>query len=171
MGGLSPLAPLSPAAGQKMGQDFSRKPVGTGPFMVKEWVPKSHGTLVRNPDYAWPPATAAHRGPAYLDEITWRFVLEATTRTAVLTTGEAQIAEDLSYADVAGLERNPDVRILRGVPAGTPWTIFPNVQRFPTNDPAVRRALHHAISKDAIVRRSEERRVGKECRSRWSPYH
>ena len=22
-----------------------------------------------------------------------------------------------------------------------------------------------------VVRRSEERRVGKECRSRWSPYH
>ena len=22
-----------------------------------------------------------------------------------------------------------------------------------------------------IIRRSEERRVGKECRSRWSPYH
>ena len=25
--------------------------------------------------------------------------------------------------------------------------------------------------KDALVERSEERRVGKECRSRWSPYH
>ena len=24
---------------------------------------------------------------------------------------------------------------------------------------------------DAIELRSEERRVGKECRSRWSPYH
>jgi len=24
---------------------------------------------------------------------------------------------------------------------------------------------------DALVERSEERRVGKECRSRWSPYH
>ena len=24
---------------------------------------------------------------------------------------------------------------------------------------------------DAILTRSEERRVGKECRSRWSPYH
>ena len=23
----------------------------------------------------------------------------------------------------------------------------------------------------AAIRRSEERRVGKECRSRWSPYH
>ena len=25
--------------------------------------------------------------------------------------------------------------------------------------------------KDLIAERSEERRVGKECRSRWSPYH
>src|SRR2546426_1068551 len=27
------------------------------------------------------------------------------------------------------------------------------------------------LGSDAGVRRSEERRVGKECRSRWSPYH
>ena len=27
------------------------------------------------------------------------------------------------------------------------------------------------VWKRAQVRRSEERRVGKECRSRWSPYH
>ena len=27
------------------------------------------------------------------------------------------------------------------------------------------------LSGDGIQRRSEERRVGKECRSRWSPYH
>src|SRR2546430_11179864 len=26
-------------------------------------------------------------------------------------------------------------------------------------------------TKEDIVKRSEERRVGKECRSRWSPYH
>src|SRR5574344_3138693 len=28
-----------------------------------------------------------------------------------------------------------------------------------------------AIEQKVIARRSEERRVGKECRSRWSPYH
>ncbi len=152
MAGLSPLGPISPAAAKRLGQDFGRQPVGAGPFMVKEWVPKSHVRLVRNPDYRWAPATAKHRGPAYAEEIVWRFVPEATTRTAVLQTGEVTIAEDLSYADVAALERNPDVRILRGVPAGTPWAIYPNVQKFPTNEPAVRRALHHAINKDAIVR-------------------
>src|SRR5690606_41184201 len=27
------------------------------------------------------------------------------------------------------------------------------------------------IGSQGIVQRSEERRVGKECRSRWSPYH
>ena len=27
------------------------------------------------------------------------------------------------------------------------------------------------LTDDAIAARSEERRVGKECRSRWSPYH
>src|SRR3712207_8053657 len=26
-------------------------------------------------------------------------------------------------------------------------------------------------SRDGVLKRSEERRVGKECRSRWSPYH
>jgi len=34
--------------------------------------------------------------------------------------------------------------------------------------------VEHARDPDAVVaalRRSEERRVGKECRSRWSPYH
>ena len=32
-------------------------------------------------------------------------------------------------------------------------------------------ALNHFYDKDIDPKRSEERRVGKECRSRWSPYH
>src|SRR5256885_15821944 len=37
----------------------------------------------------------------------------------------------------------------------------------------VERALAHGpmSALDDLPRRSEERRVGKECRSRWSPYH
>src|SRR5256885_16899368 len=38
--------------------------------------------------------------------------------------------------------------------------IFSGSEQFPAN-----------IHDTRLVRRSEERRVGKECRSRWSPYH
>ena len=31
--------------------------------------------------------------------------------------------------------------------------------------------MHGVLVSVSVVRRSEERRVGKECRSRWSPYH
>ena len=31
--------------------------------------------------------------------------------------------------------------------------------------------LSHPVEKHKRMSRSEERRVGKECRSRWSPYH
>ena len=36
---------------------------------------------------------------------------------------------------------------------------------------ALLQARHRQEEAEARNRRSEERRVGKECRSRWSPYH
>ena len=35
----------------------------------------------------------------------------------------------------------------------------------------IRRMAREALEEDKKGERSEERRVGKECRSRWSPYH
>ena len=32
-------------------------------------------------------------------------------------------------------------------------------------------AVHDSVNGKCYLWRSEERRVGKECRSRWSPYH
>ena len=37
--------------------------------------------------------------------------------------------------------------------------------------PSARPHMGHAYSSIIADFRSEERRVGKECRSRWSPYH
>ena len=38
-------------------------------------------------------------------------------------------------------------------------------------DKAEKKLLEKLQEAEAAVKRSEERRVGKECRSRWSPYH
>src|SRR3712207_2006633 len=42
-----------------------------------------------------------------------------------------------------------------------------------TDQEAVERSREHVsrVQEQATLMRSEERRVGKECRSRWSPYH
>ena len=40
------------------------------------------------------------------------------------------------------------------------------------NSPAIKKARYnYGLAKNNVTIRSEERRVGKECRSRWSPYH
>ena len=39
------------------------------------------------------------------------------------------------------------------------------------SNPKIYLSVHHNAYKDDTTGRSEERRVGKECRSRWSPYH
>ena len=36
---------------------------------------------------------------------------------------------------------------------------------------AMKSIFPEAFAEDSVNFRSEERRVGKECRSRWSPYH
>src|SRR3712207_8787476 len=39
------------------------------------------------------------------------------------------------------------------------------------NPEFLREGLESAEADELMLKRSEERRVGKECRSRWSPYH
>src|SRR5256885_6712320 len=48
--------------------------------------------------------------------------------------------------------------------------LLPILQRLAGGRPRVLRALILVPTRE-LAERSEERRVGKECRSRWSPYH
>src|SRR5258708_40226946 len=60
----------------------------------------------------------------------------------------------------------------------SPWTVIPAAAGRPPVADLGKEAVHehhHELpdqgEEAAVGRRSEERRVGKECRSRWSPYH
>jgi peptide/nickel transport system substrate-binding protein len=144
---------VSPAAVQRSGQDFGQRPVGTGPFMFKEWIPRERIVLVRNPDYNWAPeAQTGRNGPAYLEEVTVRFVIESTVRTAMLTTGQADMIYRLEETDAHLVRANQNLNVIRIIRPGTGSMMQVNTQRGPTDDVRVRRALMHVINMDEMNR-------------------
>jgi peptide/nickel transport system substrate-binding protein len=142
--GLPYLAIVSPAAVKKFGADYMKNQVGTGPFIFKEYVPNDHLTLVRNPDYNWPPAYAKHKGPAYLEEVTFKFLPDATTRVPALEAGDVDVARELLPQQAPRLSQNPAFTVLVTTMPGQTLQFFMNTQRDPTNDLRVRQALLYA---------------------------
>src|SRR5215510_8719368 len=60
----------------------------------------------------------------------------------------------------------------RQIDTGTNWrTAAVNKPLDLNGDNIVGTDGYQVVNRPALLPRSEERRVGKECRSRWSPYH
>ena len=145
------LGIVSPTAVEEFGDDFGvTAAAGTGPFMFSEWVRSDHLTLVKNPDYDWAGGLFLHTGPAYLDEIIFRFIPEDLTRSGTLESGETQLIELVPASDVEILE-SAGYQILAGRAPGIPSVIQINLTKAPTDDPAVRRAIALATDKQAII--------------------
>ncbi len=130
---------------EKMGDKaFSEKPVGSGPFMVKEWVRGQRLVLERNP-YYW------KNGQPYLDQIVINYVPDENTRMLKVESDEAQIATEVPYAQierVAALD-HVDVQIENVMAWDAVWF---NTRKAPFNDPQVIRALNYATPKEAMLK-------------------
>ncbi len=147
----SVLAPVSPTAVAKFGADFGRNPVGTGPFIFKEWQQQVSMTLVRNPDYNWPIAAYQHEGPAYLDEVVVRFILEPTTMLGTLENGESDIVDAVPPQEAERLEGSGDFQIMMPEVPGSPQVLPLNAAKAPTDELPVRQAILHAIDTETII--------------------
>ncbi|MBC7259584.1 MAG: ABC transporter substrate-binding protein [Chloroflexi bacterium] len=145
------LAMVSPMAVQKWGADYRDHQVGTGPFMIKEYVAKDHITLVKNPDYNWAPEFMEHQGPAYLDEITFRFYPDVATRAPALEAGEADVMGEVPPQDATRLQASGRFVLLPTRIPGQSLQFFLNTQKFPTDDVRVRQAMLYAVDREAIV--------------------
>ena len=64
--------------------EFNRKPVGTGPFMFKEWMTGDHLTVVRNSNY--------YLGQPKLAAIIFKIIPDANARLVALEAGEVDEA-------------------------------------------------------------------------------
>ena len=152
MGNLASVftAPVSPAAIKQYGLDVATHPVGTGPFMFKEWVQKDHMTYDRFPDYNWAPAFFGFNGPAPLDRLTFQFVAEDATRIATLQNGQADMVESFPPQFVSQFQDKTKYAIDVKMNPGVPFSFMVNTQKAPTNDLAVRQAIEYGIDKDSI---------------------
>ncbi len=145
------LGMASPAAVEQWGTDYQLHQVGTGPFTFVEYVPNDHLTLRRYPDYAWAPELYEKDGPAYLDEIEFRFFVDPAIRAPALESGDVHVMGEIPPQDAIRLE-NDDRFVLHQVPVpGQPLQFFLNTEKPPTDDLAVRQALIYGADRQTIL--------------------
>lgn len=144
-------SPISPAAVAKFGADFAHNLVGTGPYMLKEWVENDHVTLVKYPDYNWAPSIFGHQGPGYLDEIVFKMIPDGATRTGTLQSGETDGIDSVAPKDVSLFSDDSEYQVLNAAVPGIPNVLALNTEKAPTNELAVRQALNFGIDKQTII--------------------
>ncbi|MBS7810228.1 ABC transporter substrate-binding protein [Roseococcus pinisoli] len=124
-------------------------PIGTGPFLFKEWARGSHVIYERNPNY-WDSAKP------YLDRLVVRFIPDPAARSAAFETGQADLGyrTPVAMADVERLRRVADLRFET---KGNSYSF--NVTKLEFNldneyfrNPKVRQAIAHTIDRAQIAR-------------------
>jgi peptide/nickel transport system substrate-binding protein len=121
---------------------FTTHPSGTGPFMLKDFVPADHATIVRNPHY-W------QAGLPYLDSIKFSYLPQPSTQVAALQSGQVDFIINLSPNDAAPLIGAANVKVVT-----LPATGFLNMRmrsdRKPFSDPRVRNAFKYLVDRHGI---------------------
>ena len=130
--------------------------VGSGPFMISEYVTSDHVAFVRNPEYTRKAPWSDHQGPPYLDRVVWKIVPEPGTRAVTVQSGETQMVYILGYgpgggAILAQLRKDQQlVEDTRPFPGSAYLWLF-NVKAPPMDDVRVRQAIIYGINRRAII--------------------
>jgi peptide/nickel transport system substrate-binding protein len=124
--------------------DFTAKPVGTGPYSFGEWKPGEHVTLELNPNYF----ADSPKGRPIARRVVYRFVPDASTRVADLLAGTARLVRNVPVDQVQSVE-DGGATVQAVSVSGSAWIRVPN-DVAPFIDVRVRQALNYAIDVDAI---------------------
>jgi peptide/nickel transport system substrate-binding protein len=135
------------------GKDFTthpalNAPIGTGPFVFKEWKKGDFIRLEKNPTY-W------DKGKPYLDAIVIRIIPDAAARAAALEKGEVQLGvfNPVPLSDVKRLTALPTVKAeTRGYEYFAPMYMMEvNLRDEHLKDKRVRQAMMHALDRKFIA--------------------
>jgi 4-phytase/acid phosphatase/peptide/nickel transport system substrate-binding protein len=132
----------SPTAVERLGKDYNRNPVGTGPFVLKSWVAGDRLVLERNPNY-WRP------GYPRLDKVVLRPLPDAQARFASLQAGETDIIWDDNFDNIEKAQKDKSLVVYEYTGSGAAVAAF-NTKVAPFDDLRVRQALVMAIDREKI---------------------
>jgi ABC-type transport system substrate-binding protein len=143
------LSMSSPTAIKKWGDEYMRHPVGTGPYIFKEWVPEDKIVLEANPNY-W-----GETKPS-IKNLVFRVVTEPNARLLELQAGTVDFIYNVAPDDVAKAKADPNIAVYQTPPntigyvtMNMAWKNEKGIEVF--RDVRVRQAVAHAINKEAIV--------------------
>ena len=126
------------------GGTYSLSPVGTGPFMFKEWLPGLRVVLEQNEDY-W------ESGRPYLDSISYMNIEDGSVRLAMIRTNEVDIISNVRVQDIPLLEDHPSLRTTSLV-TGKWHGIRSNINQAPYDNQKLRNAMAYAIDRETVAR-------------------
>ena len=126
------------------GSDFSDQPIGSGPFVFDHYIRDGEIVLRSNRDY--------FGEPPQLDAVRFKIVPDAVVQALELRKGTVDIALNVLPADmIEALREEPHLEVLNSEGTNAQYLAF-NLEDPLFSDVRVRRAIAHAVDREAIVK-------------------
>lgn len=126
-------------------------PIGSGPFIVTDWVKQDRIELVRNDAYAtWPEGFEAPAAGA-AQQLSWRFIPDATARFAALESGEVDLIDNPLPEQITRASEGTQLAHLDAPRPGASNRLELNSGQAPFDDQLVREAFIASANVDAGI--------------------
>lgn len=117
-------------------------PVGTGPFVFKEYVKDSTIRYTAHPDY--------FRGKAKLDNLVFAITPDPSVRFQKLKTGECHFIAEPSPQDLPAMKKDSKFTVLNQAGLNVAYLAF-NVKKKPFDNVILRKAFNHALNRKSYI--------------------